>query len=285
MVYNICIIPFWEVILFTMTLTTFATDMDYVWQLHAATYIFVLLKAYKSDAISGQSVKPPLQHHFSTRETLPALLPQLPFPLTQCNTISFSPSFFISSNLHPVATIPLLMNQPFSLGTFSPQPHRACLPSPYFLLFLFLSLLFSLSLSLCFLFIFPLHPPSWIWQWLHVLGLLSLRAPLWHTNFLPLLPPTFFTLHYTYWLTSHSPWTNHSPHHALYNCVPRCSYHYSWTAWLSKIKLTGCPETSVTRYQSYQSMLVTSQKSEDIIKVRNKYKDPSKTQPVLWTLL
>jgi hypothetical protein len=36
-------------------------------------------------------------------------------------------------------------------------------------------------------------------------------------------PPPFLTLHYTYWLTSHSPWTNHSAHHALYNCVPRCS--------------------------------------------------------------
>lgn len=67
--------------------------------------------------------------------------------------------FSISSNLHPVATIPLLMKQPFSLGTCSPQPHRDCLPSVFpcpllslFLFFLSSSLYFFLYLYLCFSF-------------------------------------------------------------------------------------------------------------------------------------
>ena len=62
-------------------------------------------------------------------------------------------------------------------------------------------------------------------------------------------------------LASRSLTTNHCPCHSLYNCLPKCSWHYSWTAWPLKRGHIGCPETSVTTNLS----CVTSQKSEDFI--------------------
>jgi hypothetical protein len=44
--------------------------------------------------------------------------------------------------------------------------------------------------------------------------------------------------------------TNHHPHNSLYNCVRRCSRHSSWTARPLKMGPIGCPETSVSNYQS-----------------------------------
>jgi hypothetical protein len=40
----------------------------------------------------------------------------------------------------------------------------------------------------------------------------------------------------------------HCPHHFLYNCIPNCSQHSSWTPWPMQMGLIGCPETSVTNY-------------------------------------
>jgi len=33
----------------------------------------------------------------------------------------------------------------------------------------------------------------------------------------------------------------------VYNCIPKCSHHSSWTVWPLKMGPIGCPETSVTK--------------------------------------
>ena len=71
------------------------------------------------------------------------------------------------------------------------------------------------------------------------------------SHVLPSSPSTFGILRppLTHGLASRSLWTIDNPCHSLYNCVPKCCGHSSWTAWPLKVGSLGSPETSVTNHQ------------------------------------
>ena len=56
--------------------------------------------------------------------------------------------------------------------------------------------------------------------------------------------------------------TNHCPHHSQYNCVPKCSRHFSWTAWPLNRGPISYPETSVTNYQSAPHKIAADRRSD-----------------------